>query len=348
MTRAGRAAAVLMGLAVAAAGAMTLGAAAQAPAGAATGSLRGRVKLNGEPPGNRVIRMGMDPMCAKMWAGKKPGPVDEVVATSDDGGLMNVFVKLDGVVSRERRCRRSPSCSIRRRVSTSRASSVPAWGRSCASGTATTCCTTSTAARAIATASTSGSRSPAQPRLQAGRRGDAEDRLRSLAALPVSPASVCWQCGAAFAVGGWTACCRCHRRSPTVRIGWTMKLVAARPAGVQHPGHLPGRGNRDRRDHQRTSHRPSRVGSSGSAIAARMRSPCSATISVTTSSPRSAPIDAHKVRVIPNFVLTDQIRPMDRLTAYRRELGIGDETGGALRRQRRLLAISRSGGACGA
>jgi colanic acid biosynthesis glycosyl transferase WcaI len=37
------------------------------------------------------------------------------------------------------------------------------------------------------------------------------------------------------------------------------------------------------------------------------------------------PSDAHKVRVIPNFVLTDQIRPMDRLTTYRSELGIGDE-----------------------
>ena len=67
---------------------------AAAPAG--TGTLKGRVKLSGEAPGNRVIRMGMDPMCAKMWAGKKPGPVNEVVVTSDDGGLMNAFVKLDG------------------------------------------------------------------------------------------------------------------------------------------------------------------------------------------------------------------------------------------------------------
>ena len=57
---------------------------------------QGPHQLSGEEPGNRVIRMGMDPMCAKIWAGKKPGPVDEVVATSDDGGLMNVFVKLEG------------------------------------------------------------------------------------------------------------------------------------------------------------------------------------------------------------------------------------------------------------
>jgi colanic acid biosynthesis glycosyl transferase WcaI len=33
-----------------------------------------------------------------------------------------------------------------------------------------------------------------------------------------------------------------------------------------------------------------------------------------------------KVRVIPNFVDTEFIRPADRMTAYRRELGIGDET----------------------
>ena len=94
MTRLVRAAAVLTGLAAASVAAVTLVAAAQTATG--TGSLRGRVKLSGEAPGNRVIRMGMDPMCAKMWAGKKPGPVDEVVATSDDGGLMNAFVKLEG------------------------------------------------------------------------------------------------------------------------------------------------------------------------------------------------------------------------------------------------------------
>ena len=35
---------------------------------------------------------------------------------------------------------------------------------------------------------------------------------------------------------------------------------------------------------------------------------------------------AGRVRVIPNFVLTDEIRPLDRHTTYRDELGIGDET----------------------
>ena len=35
---------------------------------------------------------------------------------------------------------------------------------------------------------------------------------------------------------------------------------------------------------------------------------------------------AARVRVIPNFVLTNDITPMDRLTTYRAELGIGSET----------------------
>ncbi len=83
---------ILAGVAAAVCAAVVLAGAAPEP----TGTIRGRVKLNGEPPGNRVIRMGMDPMCAKMWAGKKPGPVDEVVVTSDDGGLVNAFVKVEG------------------------------------------------------------------------------------------------------------------------------------------------------------------------------------------------------------------------------------------------------------
>ncbi len=38
-----------------------------------------------------------------------------------------------------------------------------------------------------------------------------------------------------------------------------------------------------------------------------------------------APSERAKVRVIPNFVDTQAIRPLDRATAYRHELGIGDE-----------------------
>ena len=59
-----------------------------------TGTIKGRVRLSGKAPGNVVIRMGMDPMCAKVYAGKRA--VDEVVVTSDAGGLANAFVKLEG------------------------------------------------------------------------------------------------------------------------------------------------------------------------------------------------------------------------------------------------------------
>jgi plastocyanin len=58
------------------------------------GAIRGHIRLNGKLPGNPVIRMGMDPMCAKLNAGKRP--VQEVVAASADGSLANVFVRLQG------------------------------------------------------------------------------------------------------------------------------------------------------------------------------------------------------------------------------------------------------------
>src|SRR5262245_7007282 len=59
-----------------------------------TGSIKGRIRLTGKLPGNSVIRMGRDPMCAKMNAGKQV--VQEAVAASLDGGLANVFVRLQG------------------------------------------------------------------------------------------------------------------------------------------------------------------------------------------------------------------------------------------------------------
>jgi plastocyanin len=61
---------------------------------AARGTIKGRIRLMGTPPGNTVIRMGMDPMCARANAGKRV--VQEVVAAGADGGLANVFVKLQG------------------------------------------------------------------------------------------------------------------------------------------------------------------------------------------------------------------------------------------------------------
>ena len=50
--------------------------------------------MKGKVPGNQVIRMGMDPGCAQLNAGKRP--VQEVVAASADGSLANVFVSLQG------------------------------------------------------------------------------------------------------------------------------------------------------------------------------------------------------------------------------------------------------------
>jgi len=61
---------------------------------AGTGTIKGRVTLAGKDPGNPVIRMNMDPMCAKMNAGKRV--VDEAIMTSRDGGLLDAFVKVDG------------------------------------------------------------------------------------------------------------------------------------------------------------------------------------------------------------------------------------------------------------
>jgi hypothetical protein len=59
-----------------------------------TGSIKGRIRLAGNPPGNSIIRMGVDPMCAKMNAGKRV--VNEIVAAAADGGLANVFVRVQG------------------------------------------------------------------------------------------------------------------------------------------------------------------------------------------------------------------------------------------------------------
>ncbi len=61
---------------------------------AKSGAIKGHIRLKGKLPGNPVIRMGIDPMCAKLNAGKRP--VQETVAASADGSLANVFVSLEG------------------------------------------------------------------------------------------------------------------------------------------------------------------------------------------------------------------------------------------------------------
>ncbi|RPH60713.1 MAG: hypothetical protein EHM89_08455 [Acidobacteria bacterium] len=67
----------------------------QAAAAAATvGTVKGRVRLGGTPPGNTVIRMRVDPMCAKINTGKRV--IQEAVITSNEGGLANAFIKVQG------------------------------------------------------------------------------------------------------------------------------------------------------------------------------------------------------------------------------------------------------------
>jgi hypothetical protein len=65
-----------------------------AAAQARVGTIKGRVRLMGKSPGNAVIRMGVDPMCGKMNAGKQV--VQEQVVVDAEGGLANVFVRLQG------------------------------------------------------------------------------------------------------------------------------------------------------------------------------------------------------------------------------------------------------------
>jgi plastocyanin len=66
---------------------------AAVPAGTG-GTITGHIVVKGKAPGNQVIRMGMDPGCAQLNAGKRP--VQEIVAASADGSLANVFVSLQG------------------------------------------------------------------------------------------------------------------------------------------------------------------------------------------------------------------------------------------------------------
>ena len=62
-----------------------------APAG---GTIKGRIRLEGRSAGNPIIRMGADPLCSRLNRGKRL--VQGIVLNIADGGLANVFVKLDG------------------------------------------------------------------------------------------------------------------------------------------------------------------------------------------------------------------------------------------------------------
>jgi len=69
-----------------------------AAASAEVGTIRGRVRLDGRSPGNTVIRMGVDPMCAAINDRKRV--LQEAVVTSADGGLANAFVRVQGTFPR--------------------------------------------------------------------------------------------------------------------------------------------------------------------------------------------------------------------------------------------------------
>jgi plastocyanin len=69
---------------------------AAAAAAAQGGTIKGRVKLTGPAPANPPIRMGADPLCARLAreAGKRP--TQEFVIVDATGGLANAFVDLQG------------------------------------------------------------------------------------------------------------------------------------------------------------------------------------------------------------------------------------------------------------
>jgi plastocyanin len=68
--------------------------AATASAQTNTGTIKGHIRLTGALPGNPIIRMGVDPMCSQMNAGKRV--VQEIVSADEHGNLANVFVRLQG------------------------------------------------------------------------------------------------------------------------------------------------------------------------------------------------------------------------------------------------------------
>src|SRR5258705_4072659 len=62
--------------------------------GAGTGTIEGVVRLMGPAPPNAIIRMGADPRCSKIYAGKRI--TQEIVVVDANGGLANGFVALQG------------------------------------------------------------------------------------------------------------------------------------------------------------------------------------------------------------------------------------------------------------
>ncbi|HTM04006.1 MAG TPA: carboxypeptidase regulatory-like domain-containing protein [Vicinamibacterales bacterium] len=63
---------------------------------AATGTIKGHVKMTGQVPPNPRIRMGADPLCAIAARRSGTQPVQEIVVVGSDKGLANTFVDLAG------------------------------------------------------------------------------------------------------------------------------------------------------------------------------------------------------------------------------------------------------------
>jgi hypothetical protein len=61
---------------------------------AAGGTIEGVVHVTGSAPPNAIIRMGADPRCSKLYAGKRI--TQETVLVGAGGGLANAFVNLQG------------------------------------------------------------------------------------------------------------------------------------------------------------------------------------------------------------------------------------------------------------
>ena len=58
------------------------------------GTIVGHVRVSGTPPGNPILRMGMDPACVNATSGRRLP--DQIVVVKPDGSLANVFAKLEG------------------------------------------------------------------------------------------------------------------------------------------------------------------------------------------------------------------------------------------------------------
>ncbi len=82
----------VMAIAVMAVGAQVHTGGAAAPGG----TIKGRVKLTAPAPANPPIRMGADPLCARLARESGKRPTQEFVVVDATGGLANAFVDLQG------------------------------------------------------------------------------------------------------------------------------------------------------------------------------------------------------------------------------------------------------------